>query len=668
MAVERMEMLNIIGHLEDMNFISKELVLLGCIHPVNALHEIDSNNFTISTTLKNMDALVDVCFVKPYRRNQEDARIAEQIETLLEAFELDREDIPVDPDRHSDLAGIAKDIEGVYQKVEKCRKDMESLNGQLSRNQELREHFGYLADLDIPWQELMGMEYFDFRVGTFPKENIAKLRTNYGNIPAIAYPVQSLKDHEVVVTVVPKSLTVELERIYSSLAYQSLHIPHEYQGTPGEIIRSLEEEAQDMEKELEECRTSIQKAKEEYGQLVQQACSELIIYEKMQEINNETACSNDFFYMAGWVPVKEKERLEGKLKPVMKRTLLFYKDPDQVDKAATPPTQLKNSPLLRPFEALVSMYGTPSYHELDPTSFVGLSYMLLFGVMFGDVGQGLLFFLTGCFLSKWKSRPNLGGVFTRLGISSMLFGVLYGSVFGFENWIPALLIRPMENINTMLIATIGLGVVLLSVAFVYSLLNAIRRRDVEEGLLGKNGVAGLLFFWTLLIFVLLYLQKGKLPLPLPAILLILGVLLILMVGKEPVANWLQKKRPLYREPVSDYYIEGGFGIVETLLSMLSNTISFVRVGAFALNHVGLFLAFRTMSEMMKNAAGKTLILIVGNLVIIGLEGLVVFIQGLRLEYYELFSKFYDGSGIPYHPVALKLVRRRKRIGAREAVQ
>jgi V/A-type H+-transporting ATPase subunit I len=111
-------------------------------------------------------------------------------------------------------------------------------------------------------------------------------------------------------------------------------------------------------------------------------------------------------------------------------------------------------------------------------------------------------------------------------------------------------------------------------------------------------------------------------------------------------------RPLHHESLSDYYIENSFGVIETILSMLSKTISFVRIGAFALNHVGLFIAFKTISSMMRSSAGSFIVLLVGNIVIIGLEGLIVFIQGLRLEYYELFSRFYRGDGEEYNPIRL----------------
>mgnify|MGYP000999251812 FL=1 len=124
-----------------------------------------------------------------------------------------------------------------------------------------------------------------------------------------------------------------------------------------------------------------------------------------------------------------------------------------------------------------------------------------------------------------------------------------------------------------------------------------------------------------------------------------------MVVKQPLGN-LIKKKPLYNESVSDYYIESGFSIIETLLSMLSGTLSFIRVGAFALTHVGLFIAFQTIGRLIGSGIGDVVVLIIGNVVIICLEGLIVFIQGLRLEYYELFSRYYKGEGVEFSPIKI----------------
>lgn len=313
------------------------------------------------------------------------------------------------------------------------------------------------------------------------------------------------------------------------------------------------------------------------------------------------------------------------------------------------PTKLRNNKLFKPFETLVNMYGIPSYNELDPTPFLSITYMFLFGAMFGDLGQGMILLIGGLLLSKKQDKKVFGQILIRLGLSSMIFGVLYGAFFGFENVIPALLIRPFENINTILKSAVIIGIFLIFISYVYSILNSIKRKNLKEGLFGKNGVVGFAFY-----ILLLSLLGGKLlnktiiPRKLGGILSV--VFIGLMVFKEPLSNILLKKRPLYDEDVSSYYIESGFSILETLLSMLSGTVSFIRVGAFALTHVGLFIAFQTIGKMIGTQVGNIIVLLLGNVIIIGLEGLIVFIQGLRLEYYELFSRYYEGEGIEFKPI------------------
>ena len=223
------------------------------------------------------------------------------------------------------------------------------------------------------------------------------------------------------------------------------------------------------------------------------------------------------------------------------------------------------------------------------------------------------------------------------------FGILYGAVFGFENIIPALLIRPFENINIILESAVIIGIFLILISYIFSILNSIKVKNLEEGLFGKNGAAGLSLY-----IVLLLLLGGKLLgktiIPTGIAIVLSVAFIILIVFKEPLANLMLGKRPLYSEDVSSYYIESSFSILETLLSMLSGTVSFIRVGAFALTHVGLFIAFQTIGRLIGTLAGNIVVLILGNIIIIGLEGLIVFIQGLRLEYYELFSRYYEGEG------------------------
>jgi V/A-type H+-transporting ATPase subunit I len=357
------------------------------------------------------------------------------------------------------------------------------------------------------------------------------------------------------------------------------------------------------------------------------------------------------FFIFGFMPAGEAAGVQQELKQNFGDSVVLIEDNARERRqGSAPPTKIRNNMLVRPFEALISMYGIPSYGEKDPTPFFAVSYMLLFGAMFGDLGQGLVILLGGLLISRKTMNKSFGGILARLGFSSMVFGALYGSIFGSEEIIEPFLIRPMANINTMLIGAIVLGVVLITISYIYSLANHFSSKNMEEGLFGREGLTGFLFFLTL-VYAVWGKASGRMNTGLGLPIGIMAVLLLVMVFKQPLAGLLTGHR-LYEDSPGDYYIEAGFGVVETILSVASNIISFIRVGAFALNHVGLYIAFSTMAEMLHSKVGGIMVLVIGNIIIIGLEGLIVFIQSLRLEYYELFSKYYSGYGVEYRPVGL----------------
>lgn len=322
------------------------------------------------------------------------------------------------------------------------------------------------------------------------------------------------------------------------------------------------------------------------------------------------------------------------------------------------PTSLKNNKLVEPFEQLVYMYGVPNYNEIDPSGVFCAIYMLLFGMMFGDLGQGLVIVLAGLFM-KLKKKSPFGGLLMRIGFSSTIFGFFYDSFFGYEHVIskvvPAdIFIRPFDNTMTMLYAAIALGLVLLCFAYGLSIVNKLRTNQPMEAWLGKEGAVGLLLFISLLLTAASAAGLVKIPTPIPVAGLIIGSILLLF--HEPIWNLIHGKRPLYEQKASDYYVENGFSLVEAFLSLLSNSLSFIRVGAFALNHVGLFVAFHTLAAIINTPSGSVIMAILGNILVLGLEGMIVFIQGLRLMYYELFSKYFVGEGRLFKPARLEEVQ------------
>lgn len=203
----------------------------------------------------------------------------------------------------------------------------------------------------------------------------------------------------------------------------------------------------------------------------------------------------------------------------------------------------------------------------------------------------------------------------------------------------------MENIQTMLIAGISVGVILIILAMILNIYIGIKNKDKKRIFLSENGLAGLIFYILVILAVVYYFVKGKMILPKGVLITIIISLLLIIMFKDKIMNMVKKSKEKTNTP----FVEIIFELIETLLSFVSNTVSFVRIAAFAINHVGLCMAVYILANMA-SGAGNLAIAIIGNVLVIVLEGLIVGIQVLRLEYYELFSRFYVGNGRKYRPI------------------
>lgn len=652
MAVEKMKMMGLIGKNELMNRILRLLVLNGSMHVVNALVRINSSDFKLPPTEKNIEALEELPFLKSYSSPRDFSEDEKLIDSLMQIFEINpqvkTEHLGQDYDYDDFLMKIRSIDDSIHNTIEQIEEKKHSIE----EKEEYIKNLSYLREHRFDMGRLIGMKYLAFRLLKISRENYEKLKKNYENIPAVVMKVGDNGNDTVVASITPVNLKETVDKILESLNYTLLALPHNCSGTASDVIRELEQKIVEDEQAIYRLQTSISHYKEDYGHLIEMAFSRLQMEKEVENLKADMALGNHWFFMFGFVPDEQVQELKSQLESNFgDDVIILVDDIGEPGSGITPPTRLRNVKLFKPFEILVKMYGTPAYDEKDPTVFFAITYMLLFGAMFGDVGQGLVMLIAGLVLEKVMKDGNFGGVLARLGFSSTVFGFLYGSVFGSEEIIEPLVIRPMANINTMLIAAVVLGVLLLVASIIRNIINARIQKNIEEGIFGKNGWAGL-GFYLVFIYTLVRVATGAGTVS-PALVALMGGFMALMVLKQPLAHKLEGQEKLYNESAASYFMEEGFGVVETLLSTLSNTISFIRVGAFALNHVGLYIAFETVGEMMGSQVGNITMLILGNIIIIGLEGLVVFIQALRLEYYELFSKFYKGDGIEYKPVKLK---------------
>jgi V/A-type H+-transporting ATPase subunit I len=271
----------------------------------------------------------------------------------------------------------------------------------------------------------------------------------------------------------------------------------------------------------------------------------------------------------------------------------------------------------------------------------------MFGGLFGDLGHGLLLVLASLFLTRSKKDKirQAGALIRYCGISSALFGFFYGSVFGFE--FPSVWMKPMENLTGIFRLSIMLGVAMISLGIIINVVNSLRDKDYLKALFDKAGLIGGVVYWSAIaLFSKMFFAKTQIPVVYSF--LIFGGLAVLFL--YPLAEFFLKKK---KESIFESFMESMVNILEIIMGYLANTVSFIRVGAFALAHAGLFVAIFQLSKIVRNSGGDLgawVVIILGNILVICLEGLVVSIQSLRLNYYEFFSKFFLSGKYEYKPL------------------
>lgn len=651
MAIENVVMMDVVGKIKYVDKFAREIFLFNDIQLVDAMQEIDAGRFMLPVLKENIGELMGFAQLMSGETMMDERNFSKLINRLNELYQdslkLDIISLSKDNDDCS-LEKALTIIKSFETNLVAEYREIREINERIEALKKSKVAYSFLDEIDVQMSELDALSNFSYSIGSVSKDNAARLKSIYNSVTSIVFHVGNQVDNEEVFMIIsPKDLEIESQRILKALNYKPIEgFSSEFTEKPQDIINAIEDELAVLKERMTKLFKNLSVHLDEHRADATRCFNILYLYGNLNIIKKYMAFSDDNFYFSGWISKRDKEWMENIGSKYPELIMMFS---DVKTGSGKPPTKMKNNWLFRPFELLVKMYGVPSFDELDPTPFLSITYMFCFGFMFGDVGQGAILSVVGYILGK--KGIALGKVLVRLGICSVFFGFMYGSVFGFETIINPLWVRPFNEINTMLLTAVIVGILLLFVAYGYSIINKLQKKEIKEGVFGKNGICGFVLYLSIL--GLVGLNIGVIPNNpiINAILIGLVMLMIFIVLiREPLTNFLSNRKPLYQNEVSEYYVEGGFELFEMLLGMLSNTLSFIRIGAFALTHVGLFMAFQTLATMAQNGVINAGVLIIANLFIILLEGLIVSIQALRLQYYELFSKYYTGDGTEFKPI------------------
>ena len=514
--------------------------------------------------------------------------------------------------------------------------------------------YAHFTGLSVDLDKINELEYVKVRFGHMPKESLSKLNVIFERCPYFYYVTCSTdKTDDWGVYFAPRNRTDEVDGIFASLLFEPIEIPSAA-GSIANIMTEVGNNLQiiaEQEKELLDEANSIWETESEHANGI---FSKLSVLDSAYQLKSYTIHNPHYFVMAGWVPQSdEKDFLEA----INKIDGVSAEVEDADSHRGEPPVKMKSrwkplKYLVDPYQFYIDMYGTPSYKDIDVTPFVAVTYTVLFGIMFGDMGHGLVLSIVGYLMYKLK-KMELGRILIPCGISSMVFGFIFGSVFGFEELLDPVYkaiglsgkpVSVMDSVNSVLLVTLVIGIVLTTLSMLLNVYGCIKNKRFGEAVFSNNGLTGIAVYLCGANLASRF-MGGFAPIPPSVAGVIIGVGAVLLLVKEILIGAIDKHKDFMPESITDFILQNFFELIEYVLSYLSNTLSFLRIGAYVLVHAGMMLAVFALAGESKNA----LILIFGNIFVIAVEGLLTAIQVLRLEFYEMFSRFYGGDGKPFIP-------------------
>ncbi|MGN1112824.1 MAG: V-type ATP synthase subunit I [Acutalibacteraceae bacterium] len=641
MAVSPIKSIGIIGLRSELDKVINICGSSGSFHPDDPLNFYSDTRGFMPVTDKN-----------PYTEP-----LAEFTETMNIAG--------IEPE-YVDIHDLIDSNEQVIDRVEALNSELErliaqkaELNQRIDQCKRSIEETSHFVGMEMDFDKIFSCEFIKANFGRLPCDSYRKLE-NYKDDPYISFFVCTEDEtHYWGVYVTPIDKSEDIDRIFSGLYFEHCDIDG-FHGTPEQSVKILESHLDALQKDFDVAQSKLDSYYKYNKTDINRYYTKISELELFSGIKKNAMYYHKSFVLVGWVPAENADELVRKLESIESIECSLTDGKDELKHS--PPIKLKNNFFSKPYEFFVDMYGLPCYNEPDPTFFVSLTFTILFGMMFGDVGQGIILSIAGFLMWKFK-RMDIGKILIPCGISATLFGFVYGSVFGFEEVLDPLYhaigmsgkpVPVLESATMLVVVAAGIGVFLVLAAMLLNVFSSLKRRDFGRAIFHPSGICGIVFYVSLVAGMLCTLF-GIPVMNIWYVLFLIVVPLIFIYLNEMFSKLINGEKNWKPEKWGEFLVQSFFELFETLLSYVTNTMSYLRIGTFVLVHAGMMLVFFTLAGLTGEPGSIPYIIMVvfGNAFVIVLEATLVTIQVLRLEYYELFSRFYIGDGRAFKPVRLK---------------
>lgn len=525
---------------------------------------------------------------------------------------------------------ISEDSVNTENKLRELISDCDSINAKISEykknESEMANWIGFKGDAE----DICSSEYTVRRVGYISQSSLLKLREAVKDIAEIEeVTTTNGKSSVLVINLVEDDSTVasalrdnEFEEY--KLPISNGKIENEYNRVV-ESEKNAIDEINEKEKEIKELSLEV----DNLSLLMEQYRAEFEKDRAPVVVTDKTA------YIEGWVRSDRTDKVTEALKNVTDCVAIEYCDPAEGEK---PPTAAKNNKIVTPFEGVTNMYSVPDPYEIDPNPVMAPWYWLIFGMMMGDVGYGLMMVLFGwLFIKFMKPKKGLKGIAQIIcfsGVSTVIFGVLYGSYFGYE-WFPPLMGFNMLNddggIIKMLLISCGVGVLHVCTGHIVKAVYCFKHGDWATAIFDNIS-------WVLIIGGICLALVSMIP----------GII-VAGVGAAMILIFAGRDKPTIFGKAT-----GGLGSLYGITSYLSDILSYSRILALGISTAVIAFVMNTLAEMVmgNGVVGVifgVIIYIVGHAFNLCMGLLSAYVHDSRLQYIEFYGKFYEGAGQEFKP-------------------
>ncbi|HHX78369.1 MAG TPA: V-type ATP synthase subunit I [Acholeplasmataceae bacterium] len=535
--------------------------------------------------------------------------------------------------QYQDFINVEEKNEELIDEIRKINFDIERMENEISSLKEKKQVY-------LPWKD------FSFKLNDLENTKYTFVHTGIMRNDKFKLFVESIEDLNVVYEFKKTTATLGSLILFTYLDdeiivdgqlkfydFQEISLPR-IDKTAKEVLDNISFEVKNLEDEISNLE------KKFIGLAKQQKDIELYSDQmhSIKELDNAPFKGTlEAIYFEGWVPENKCSSIESTVSKVTSFYDINFVEPEEGD---VPPTKIENNALVKPFETITDMFATPAQGEIDPNPVMSIWYWIIFGMMMGDVGYGIIMSVFSFLFIKIK-KPRGGTrkmlqVFAYTGISTIIWGVMFGSIFGFELWKPVL-VAPIEEPLTLLIVSLIVGGLHIITGLLTKAYGLIKNGKAWDAIFDQ-------FSW---VAILIGIGFIFLPVPIYVVYGLIGfgvVTILLTAGRS--------KRNIFGKATGG--LLGLYGIT----SYMSDILSYSRILALSLSTAVIAYVMNLLAGMVMGSIIGVffgiIIYIIGHTFNIAMGLLSAYVHDGRLQYVEFFGKFYEGGGYAFTPLSLKL--------------